>query len=114
MIELTKQNEIDLYAYEVTEQLKQMYYETAVEGKVIIDYPIYFLNGIIMQRHNLTTPTAKADGVLFRKHPTYHLSKEEAEARLGRTTLERKTVFQEGKVCANYAIRLAILFSFFG
>ena len=61
MIELTKQNEIDLYAYEVTEQLKQMYYETAVEGKVIIDYPVYFLNGIIMQRQQRKTKKQHKD-----------------------------------------------------
>jgi predicted transcriptional regulator len=61
MIELTKQNEIDLYAYEVTEQLKQMYYETVVEGKVITDYPVYFLNGIIMQRQQRKTKKQHKD-----------------------------------------------------
>ncbi len=31
---------------------------------------------------DLTTPTAKADGVLSHKHPTYHLPSEEAEVEL--------------------------------
>ena len=34
------------------------------------------------QIENLTTPMAKADGVLFRKHPTYNLPYEGAEVEL--------------------------------
>jgi predicted transcriptional regulator len=55
IVELARQNEIDLYAYEVTEQLRQMYYETEIEGKTITNYPFYFLNGIVIQRQQRKT-----------------------------------------------------------
>jgi hypothetical protein len=50
IVELSIHNELQLNEYEIKEQLKQMYYETNVEGKVIVDYPTYFLNGIVIQR----------------------------------------------------------------
>ncbi len=60
----------------------------------------------------LTTPTAEAVGFFFANIPLTYFQEKDAEAGLGRTTLERKTVFQEGKVCANYAVLSAILFIF--
>lgn len=48
--QLALDNDISLSTYEVKEQLKQMYFEMEVEEKLIVDFPYYFLNGIVMQR----------------------------------------------------------------
>ncbi|MFJ5625623.1 hypothetical protein ACIQD3_23775 [Peribacillus loiseleuriae] len=61
IVELADQNEILLYDYEVKEQLRQMYFETEVEGKTITDYPYYFLNGIVMQRQQRKTKKQRRD-----------------------------------------------------
>lgn len=61
IIELADKNKIHLYDYEVDEQLKQMYFETEVEGKTITDYPYYFLNGIVMQRQQRKTKKHRKD-----------------------------------------------------
>lgn len=61
IVELADQNEIIVYDYEVSEQLKQMYFETEVEGKTITDYPYYFINGIIMQRQQRKTKKERKD-----------------------------------------------------
>src|SRR5699024_9771423 len=47
---------------------------------------------------------------------TFHLhsSRKDAAVKLGRTTLDRSIIYQVGKVCANYAIRMAIRLAFFG
>jgi hypothetical protein len=58
----------------------------------------------------LTTPTAEAMGFFFANIPLTFFHRKMQRSNFKRTTLERKTVFQEGKVCANYAILLAILF----
>lgn len=50
IVELANENKILFYDYEVKEQLKQMYFERELEGKKIINFPFYFLNGIVMQR----------------------------------------------------------------
>ncbi len=63
---------------------------------------------------DLTTPTAEAVGFFFANIPLTYFQEKDAEAELGRTTLERKAAFQEGKVCANYAVLSAILFIFLG
>ena len=68
----------------------------------------------VSSHHYLTTPTAEAVGFFFANIPLTYFQEKDAEAELGRTTLERKTVFQEGKVCANYAVLSAILFIFLG
>ena len=62
----------------------------------------------------LTIPTAEAVGFFFANIPLTNFQKKDAEAKLGRTTLERKTFFQEGNVCAYYAVLSAILFTFLG
>ncbi|WMX58512.1 hypothetical protein [Peribacillus sp. R9-11] len=58
---LSEENELFLYEYEVVEQYKQMYLEMQLEGKEIIDYPKYFLNGIIMQRQQRKTKKHQRD-----------------------------------------------------
>ncbi|WP_437834445.1 hypothetical protein ACQRXC_29395 (plasmid) [Niallia taxi] len=50
IVQLSKENNVNVYLYEVKEQLKQMYYEMELENKQIENYPIYFLNGIVMKR----------------------------------------------------------------
>ncbi|MFP7474472.1 RepA protein [Niallia taxi] len=50
IVKLSKENKVNVYSYEVKEQLKQMYYEIEVLNKPIENYPFYFLNGIIMKR----------------------------------------------------------------
>ena len=53
--EIAKSNEIYIYESEIKEQLRNMYYEINVEGKKITNYPMYFLNGIVMQRQQRKT-----------------------------------------------------------
>ncbi|MEY8742805.1 hypothetical protein AB9M62_25410 [Bacillales bacterium AN1005] len=50
IVKLSEENEVNIYQYEVKEQLKQMYYEIEVLNKSIENYPVYFLNGIVMKR----------------------------------------------------------------
>lgn len=50
IVKLSKENKVNVYLYEVKEQLKQMYYEIEVLNKPVENYPFYFLNGIIMKR----------------------------------------------------------------
>ncbi|WP_260288376.1 hypothetical protein [Peribacillus aracenensis] len=61
IVTLSEDNDLFLYEYEVVEQYKQMYLEINLEGKEIIDYPKYFLNGIIMQRQQRKTKKHQRD-----------------------------------------------------
>lgn len=53
--EMVKLNDIYLYDYEVMSQLMQMAYKMEYKDEPITNYPIYFLNGIIMQRQQRKT-----------------------------------------------------------
>ena len=83
---------------------------------VVMLSTLFFIRGVdaFVRTFILTTPTAEAVGFFFANIPLTNFQKKDAEAKLRRTTLERKTAFQEGKVCANYAVLSAILFIFLG